>query len=371
MKSNKDLYIQITSKKNLFLAYKKARKGKSKKEYVNKFCESLEGNLSQLRLELLFHIYNPKPLKTFIVRDPKTRKISKSDFRDRVVHHALINTIEPIFDKTFIYDSYANRKGKGTLAALERFDKFKRKVSRNGKINGWFNNNQVKGYCLKADIKHYFQTVDHNTLLAIIKKKIQCQRTIWLIKKILGNYSEVGKQGRGMPLGNLTSQFFANVYLNELDYFIKHELKAKYYIRYVDDFVIMHSSKEQLINWEIKINRFLKNELKIELHPDKSKIIPITKPVSFVGFRVFYNYKLLKKFNRKNIQRKLRNFSILFVENKISYDKVYEIMYGSFAYLRQADSYKFRSRLVRHITRCFPNEVSYIEINRYLKDIAE
>ena len=341
MKSNKDLYIQITSKKNLFLAYKKARKGKSKKEYVNKFCESLEGNLSQLRLELLFHIYNPKPLKTFIVRDPKTRKISKSDFRDRVVHHALINTIEPIFDKTFIYDSYANRKGKGTLAALERFDKFKRKVSRNGKINGWFNNNQVKGYCLKADIKHYFQTVDHNTLLAIIKKKIQCQRTIWLIKKILGNYSEVGKQGRGMPLGNLTSQFFANVYLNELDYFIKHELKAKYYIRYVDDFVILHSEKSQLEIWKKQIEEFLNKELRLELHPEKSKIASLSEGIDFVGFRNFYFFRLLRKRNIRNMKIKIKKFQ----RGEISEEKFTEIFQGWNAYAKWASSFNVIKKL--------------------------
>ena len=137
--------------------------------------------------ELKYQTYKPKPLKTFILRDPKTRKISKSDFRDRIVHHALLRVIEPIFDKTFIYDSCANRKGKGNLFAIKRFDLFIRKVSRNGKINGWFNNNQIKGYCLKADIKHYFQEVNHEILLKIIKRKIKDEKVIWLIKRILNN----------------------------------------------------------------------------------------------------------------------------------------------------------------------------------------
>ena len=164
MKSCNNIYNEIILKENLVSAYKKARKGKSKKEYTQEFRKNFKTNISKLSLELISHIYNPKPLKTFIVRDPKTRRISKSDFRDRIVHHALVNIIEPIFDKSFIHDSYANRKCKGTLKALQRFDQFKRKVSRNGEINGWFNNNQVKGYCLKAEIKHYFQTVNHEIL---------------------------------------------------------------------------------------------------------------------------------------------------------------------------------------------------------------
>ena len=246
MKTHKNLYQEIYSLENLILAYKKARKGKTKRDYIQKFEEHLFYNLLSLHYELKSKTYNPKPLKTFILRDPKTRRISKSDFRDRIVHHALVNILEPIFDKTFIYDSCANRKSKGNLFAIKRFDKFKRKVSRNGKIKGWFNNNQIKGYCLKADIKHYFEEVSHEILLRIIKRKIRDKKVIWLIKLILMNFENKTK---GMPLGNLTSQFFANVYLNELAYFIKHKLKVKYYLRYVDDFVLLNSSKSQLAQW--------------------------------------------------------------------------------------------------------------------------
>jgi len=244
MKTYKNLYEKIISLKNLIFAYKKARKGKTKKNYVKEFEENLAYNLKILHDELKAQTYKPKLLITFILRDPKTRKISKSDFRDRIVHHALVRIIEPIFDKTFIYDSCANRKGKGNLFAVKRFYSFMRKVSRNGKINGWFNKNQVKGYCLKADIKHYFQEVDRKILLEILSKKIKCEKTIWLIQQILDNFDNE----KGMPLGNLTSQFFANVYLNELDQFIKHKLRAKFYIRYVDDFVLMNSSKEKLVS---------------------------------------------------------------------------------------------------------------------------
>lgn len=178
MKTYKNLWQDLCSYENLELAYKKARKHKTTKDYVIEFEMDLESNLSLLRSELLLHSYQPRPLVNFTVRDPKTRKISKSDFRDRVVHHALCNVIEPIFDKAFICDSYANRKGKGSLKALQRFDYFKRKASRN---------NLVSCYILKADIKKYFESVNHNVLLMTIKKKIKDNKVIWLINKILNN----------------------------------------------------------------------------------------------------------------------------------------------------------------------------------------
>ena len=178
MDSETNIFDQITAYDNLYLAYEKARKGKTLKQYVIDLEKNLKQNLLDLQSELIFNIYKPKPLQTFILRDPKTRKISKSDFRDRVIHHAIYNVIEPIFDKSFIYDNYANRAGKGTLKAIERFDYFKRKVSNNYKGNC---------YVLKADIKHYFETVDHEILIKLIKKKIQDERLLWLIQRILAN----------------------------------------------------------------------------------------------------------------------------------------------------------------------------------------
>lgn len=178
MKSYKHIYQEIYSMKNLVLAWRKARKGKTKKDYVIEFEKNLPQNLRELHNELKTQTYKPKPLKTFILRDPKTRKISKSDFRDRIVHHALINILEPIFDKTFIHDNCANRIGRGTLFAIKRFDKFKRKVTKNL---------LSEAYCLKADIRHYFQEVNHEILLKIIKKKVADEKVIFLIEKILNN----------------------------------------------------------------------------------------------------------------------------------------------------------------------------------------
>jgi hypothetical protein len=217
-----------------------------------------------------------------------------------------------------------------------------RKVSRNGKINGWFNDNQVKGYCLKADIKHYFQEVNHETLLKIIGRKIQDEKVLWLIKRILANYFV---RGKGMPLGNLTSQFFANVYLNKLDYFVKHKLKVKYYLRYVDDFAILHPSKSQLETWRNQIDEFLINELKLELHKEKSKIIPLSRGIDFVGFRNFYYYKLLRKRNIRRILSKIERFK----NREVTYEKILEIFQGWQAYAKWANTYKLRKKLFKKI----------------------
>ena len=172
----RDLWKEMCSLSNLELAFKQARKHKTLKPYVIQFEKDLKSNLSLLRIELLLHSYKPKPLETFILRDPKTRKISKSDFRDRVIHHALCNVIEPLFEKSFISDSYANRIGKGTIKAIERFEHFKRKVT---------HNITTPAFVLKADVRHYFEEVDHAILLRILQKRIKDKRVMWLIRKIL------------------------------------------------------------------------------------------------------------------------------------------------------------------------------------------
>ncbi|MBI2044576.1 hypothetical protein HYT23_00805 [Candidatus Pacearchaeota archaeon] len=345
MKTYKNLYPEIYKLSNLILAWRKARKGKTKKNYVIEFEKDLIKNLLDLHEELKNQTYNPKPLQTFILRDPKTRKISKADFRDRIVHHALIRVIEPIFEKTFIYDSCANRKGKGNLYALKRFYAFANKVSENGKVNGIFNKNQVKGYCLKADIKHYFEEVNHKILSNMFRRKIGDEKVIRLVEKILGNSEIGGRTNVGMPLGNLTSQFFANVYLNELDYFVKHELRAKYYIRYVDDFVILNKSRGQLEDWKLKINRFLRNELKLELHQDKSKIISLSKGIDFVGFRNFYHFRLLKKRNTRKMLSKIRKYK----KEELTKEKILESFQGWNAYAKWANTLKLRRMAVGKI----------------------
>ena len=336
MKTYNNLYGQICSMNNLANAWRNARKGKTKKKYVAEFEQDTRENLLNLRRELLNQTYKPKSLVNFILRDPKTRKISKSDFRDRIVHHALVRVIGPIFDKIFIYDSCANRIGKGNLFALKRFDKFKRKIT---------DNLFKEAFCLKADIKHYFQEVDHECLLKTIKQKVTDEKVIWLISQILKNSSS---ENKSMPLGNLTSQFFANVYLNELDYFVKHKLKSKYYIRYVDDFIILHKSRIQLKIWKLRIEEFLREKLKLELHPDKSRIILLSRGIDFVGFRNFYYFRLLRKRNIRNMERKIG----LFINGDILELKFIEIFQGWNAYSKWADSYILRREISDCLT-CF------------------
>ncbi len=346
MRTYNNLYKEICSKENLFIAYKKARKGKSKKKSVLEFEKNLDYELEKLREELLSRTYQPQSLKRFIVRDPKTRIIHASAFRDRIVHHAIINVIGPIFEKIFIFDSFANRIGKGTHSAIKRFDCFKRKVSRNGRLVREGNNaNSVEGYVFKVDIKHYFDTINHNILIDIIKEKIIDERLIWLIRIILENFS---LEGKGMPLGNLTSQFFANVYLNKLDYFVKYKLKVRFYIRYVDDFVILHRSRKRLEYFKGEIIRCL-GELKLEIHPDKSKIEPLQKGTQFLGYRIFYHYKLLRKRNlykfRKNFIKQIN----LLVDGRIGKEQILGNLQGWFGYARWANTYNLRKGIMKEI----------------------
>nr|AQS34955.1 hypothetical protein [uncultured archaeon] len=363
MKTYKNLYLSLCSQENLEKAFKKARKRKTNKSCVIEFEKNLKAELANLKQELELLSYKPKPLKEFAIRDPKTRKIHKSAFRDRVVHHALVNILDPIYEKIFICDSYASRINKGTINALLRFDKFKRIVSSNGKlINEPYSNNSVKGYVLKADVKHYFEAVDHEILLKIVNKKIKDEKVIWLINQIISNFDSK-TNGKGMPLGNLTSQFFANVYLNELDYFVKHKLKAKYYIRYVDDFVILDNQSLILRNYKKEITNFLKDELKLELHPDKSKIIPLKKGIAFLGYRIFYHYKLLRKANLVNFNNHLASLLSDYESDYTTYSQIYDSLQGWLAYASHANTFnQRRSVLNSFLTNLFQKPLN-ITIN--------
>ncbi|MBI2666316.1 helix-turn-helix domain-containing protein [Candidatus Woesearchaeota archaeon] len=339
-----DLYSLLCSYENLELAFRKARRGKTLKPYVIEFEEKLDENLRTLQQELLFHTYRPKPLETFILRDPKTRKISKSAFRDRIIHHAICNIIEPLFDKCFIFDSYANRIGKGTFKAIQRFEYFAQKVSR-GFTRPCF--------VFKTDIRHYFETVDHKILLSILQRKIDDRRLLWLIKIILRNY-KTGHHEKGMPLGNLTSQFFANVYLNELDQYVKHTLKTKYYIRYVDDFVILDNYSKKLDYYRDRIDEFCRKRLALQLHPDKSKIHHFKNGVGFLGMRLYQHCRRIKKKNVSRFERKLLQLKNDCQNGNIIREKAVEHFEGWLAYITNANTFKYRKHLVRQFNQFFP-----------------
>jgi len=257
---------------NIYRCYLNCRKNKRNTINALKFEINADKNILRLEKELKHKTYRPSRSILFATRKPKLREIFAADFRDRVVHHILVDYLERIWEKVFIYDSYACRKEKGTHKAVMRLQSFLRKVSRNGKR---------KAYYLQLDVKDFFTAIDKNILFGLIKRKVSDKDILWLteksifwdctqsfvlrdrkniMKKIPLNKSIFGKENkRGLPIGNLTSQFFANVYLNELDQFAKHALKVKYYIRYVDDLVLLSETKEELMRWIGEIERFLRN----------------------------------------------------------------------------------------------------------------
>jgi len=216
------------------------------------------------------------------------------------VHHLISKHLNRICDKTFIFDSYSCRIDKGTHKAVSRLKQFSLKQGRNNKFNF---------YCLKCDIKRFFDSVDHNILIGILKRKVKDRDILSLIREIVGSFQ--AQVGKGIPLGNLTSQYFANIYLNELDQFVKHGLKVKYYLRYTDDFVILNKDKDYLENLINPIENFLKNRLNLSLHPDKIMIRKYNQGFDFLGYVTLPYYRVLRtktkqrmfrKVNQKNIQ---------------------------------------------------------------------
>jgi len=204
--------------------------------------------------------------------------------------------------------------------------------------------NSIPGFALKCDIRHYFETVDHEVLLSILGRRIKDDELLWLTRTILENH-KTDTLGKGMPLGNLTSQFLANVYLSELDYFVKHELKAKYYLRYVDDFVILERNRTLLEVYKEKIDCFVQQELKLELHPEKSRIIPIQRGITLLGFRAFFHYRLLKKSNQLRIWKRLWRFRERLSSGEITVKHILLSMAGWEGYAKMANTYNLRKRV--------------------------
>lgn len=215
--------------------------------------------------------------------------------------------------------------------------------------------NRTRSYALKADIKHYFDSVDHEILLEIIGRKIRDHRVLRLIRVILHNH-KTRVPGKGMPLGNLTSQFFANVYLSELDYFVKHNLKAKHYLRYVDDFVILHNDKSVLERWQSEIGGFLKSSLKLELHPEKSRIVPLENGITLLGFRIFHYHRLLKKSNARRIWKRLHRFRRKYETGDMGKEEISRSLEGWLAYAEFADTYNLRMRVASAFAGAFNRE---------------
>lgn len=311
------LYQKIISIEHLFQSWDEFKKGKRVKLDVQRFEVNLENNLFKLHQELENKTYKHSSYTAFNIYDPKFRHIHKALVKDRIIHHAIVSIIEPIFDKSFIYDSYSCRENKGTHRAVRKLEYFIRKVSRN--YSG-------KCFVLKLDIKKFFASVDQKILLDLISQKVEDQDLLWLIENILSSFSK----GIGIPIGNLTSQIFANIYLNELDQFIKHKLKIKFYLRYCDDFVILEKKRETLEDLIPEIEKFLKESLKLALHEQKIIISKSNQGIDFLGYIVLPHYILPRTKTKRRIFRKLS------ARNLQSY----------LGYLKHASAYKVMQKIV-------------------------
>ncbi len=293
-------YDNIISTNNLLLAWNEFIKGKKKKIDVQEFQLRLMDNILQLYDDLKNKTYTHGGYKAFKINDPKPRDIHKALVRDRLIHHAIYKILYPYFDKLFIYDSYSCRLNKGTHKAIIRFEYFHRKVSKN---------NTKQCYVLKCDIKKFFASIDHEILKNILAKHIQDTDTLMLLSNIIGSF-KVARQDLatniGLPLGNLTSQLLVNIYMNEFDQYVKHKLKAKYYIRYADDFVIISQDKDYLENIKIEISKFLNNNLELQLHPNKVFIKTIHSGVDFLGWVHFPTHRVLRTATKNRMYRNLK-----------------------------------------------------------------
>jgi retron-type reverse transcriptase len=343
MKRYGNLWSEIIELENLLAAARTAQKGKRFRENVLEFNYNLETELPKLQAELENKTYIPGRYKTFEIVEPKRRMISAAPYRDRVVHHALCNIIVPIFERTFIADSYANRVGFGTHRALRRFTDFARSSR----------------YVLQCDIKKYFPSIDHEILKALLHRKLKCPDTLWLVDKIIDGsnpqepaieyfsgddlLTPIGRR-RGLPIGNLTSQFSANVYLNGFDHFIKEKLKVKKYLRYVDDFALFSDDREFLADARLAVEEYLAS-LRLKIHPIKSQLFETKEGANFLGFRILPDRIRVRKENLRRARRRLRQMQVEYRQGEIELSKITQSVKSWAAHLKHGDTWQLRGQI--------------------------
>jgi len=301
---------------NIYRAYLDCRRKKRGKATALAFEVNAEQNLIDLTRELARRSYRPSPSFCFVAKNDKHREVFAADFRDRVVHHLLVRHLEKIWEPVFIYDSFACRKGKGTHNAVARLHSFTCRVTANRTRRAWF---------AQLDIKAFFPSIDRRILLAQVFSRLKNEELRWLSEILIlhdpskdpvfmctrKKWRNVPPHkslfsvpsGKGLPIGNLTSQFFANVYLNSLDQFVKHTLKARYYIRYVDDLALLHQDRNALCRWMDEIGEFLRYVLKLELHPNRRIIRPVSNGIDFLGYIVRPSHLYI----RRRVARKCKD----------------------------------------------------------------
>lgn len=313
MKTYKNTFDKIIEVDNFYASLNAAARGKRGRYSCLKFLESRYSNIKALRESVMDGTYSPLPPSEFTVLDPKPRNISAPKFRDRIVQHAIYRVLYPIFDKTFLPNSYACRKGKGTHLASKHVQ-----ASLRRNRGGWY---------LKTDFSKYFHTINRKILWEAINRKIGCYQTKELLSKF------IPREGVGLKIGELLSQLFANVFGNIVDMHLKHTLGVKEFFRYMDDIVIIGESREQLLNIKCKLERFCKS---IGLRFSRWHIHPISRGVNFVGYRIWATHKLIRKDSIARAKRKLRTLS----------PEAREAFLNSWSgHLKHADTYNLKRRL--------------------------
>ena len=334
-----NLFNKLITPENLFFAWEEFRRDKKKKADVLIFEKNLEREIFSLHRELKSHTYSHSGYTEFYISDPKRRHIHKATVRDRVLHHAIMITLYPLYDKTFIHNSFSCRIGKGTHKGVEALQSMLYKASKNNTRNV---------YILKCDIEKFFDSIHHDILLSILLLRIKDRELIDLLTKVIESFISDRStlfDRCGVPIGNLTSQLFANVYMDVFDQFMKHELKVKYYARYTDDFVIVSESKEYLINLLPQIQSFLKERLRLNIHPKKITLTKSGCGIDYLGYVLFPHFTLVRKRTQKRALRKINDKMLLYKQGKISEDKVRATLMSYLGVLSHANTYKFSEKL--------------------------
>jgi len=320
MKRVGKLFQHITEYDNLYIAYRKARKGKAWQDTIKHFEKDVDGNIRDIQSALIDGSFSTSEYRTMQIYEPKQRTIYVLPFNpDRIVQHAIMNIIEPVWDRRFIYDSYSCRKGKGQHKGSQRCMKFIRKYK----------------YCLKGDISKFYPSINHDIMFELVKKTIKCPETLRLFENII--YSIGGDYN--IPIGNYTSQWLGNLYLHALDKYCKHTLKIKGYIRYCDDFVLFHDDKQYLHSCLKDIKSFLDKELSLIM--SKDSIFPVAQGVDFLGYRHFPNYILLRKTTAKRVKKRLSRLPVLLRKGVITKEQYRSSIESTKGWLKWCNSYNF------------------------------
>lgn len=333
MKTFSDIFPKVYDFESLYQGYIRARRGKRQQAEVLRFERDLEGELIQLQNELIWGEYKTSPYREFNVHEPKKRLVAALPFRDRVVQHSLIAAIEPIWEARFIHHSYACRAGRGMHAGADQAQQWLREVHRlHGRV-----------YVLQADVASYFASIDHEVLMELLGRHVTCQRTLRLMADIMDSWHP------GLPIGNLTSQLWANVYLHELDSFIKHDLGVRRYMRYMDDWVIVHHDKEYLHALRRVLEDWIWGRLGLRLN-HKTQVFPVAqrhgRALDFLGYRMWLTHRRLREDSVKRIKRRLKGLEKAYSEGLIEMPEVRQRIMSWIGHASHADSYRIREKVL-------------------------